>query len=190
MEEPTIPRSSRHPEAGDPAGDPEAANRSETGVVELDHTADVGFTIEADSLHRLFELAATGLVRATGWVPTGRKEGAPDAAVEEEAPSAGREGPAGCASEAIRLARPDLERLLVAWLRELTHRIEQRGAPAAIRAHVVESGDPGPSLEATVSWPTLDPGLQPVREIKGVTYHGLRIAREGKRWSAHVVLDV
>ena len=66
-------------------------------VRELAHTADVGFEIEAASVGRLFELAARGLFDALGAAPSDRATW----------------------TETIAVGRPDLERLLVAWLREL-----------------------------------------------------------------------
>lgn len=134
---------------------------------ELQHTADVGFRAEAASPEELFELAAEGLVRALGL------EGGPP--VEGE-------------PERIELTRPDPERLLVAWLRELLARAQSEGTvpSPAVEAVALEGGIP--RLEARIRWSPAASG--PVREIKGVTYHGLELARDADGWHASVVLDV
>lgn len=134
-------------------------------VRELAHTADVGFEIEAPSADRLFELAARGLFDALGASPSDRATW----------------------SETIDLGRPDLERLLVAWLRELLDIALTREAVAmAARVSLVAGTD----LRAIVEWqPWTAEG--PTREIKGVTYHGLEVRQDPDgRWHGRVVLDV
>lgn len=102
----------------------------------------------------------------------------------------------------MELSRPGLDRLLVAWLRELLHRsmrdglvpeasVEEVAAPGAGGGDGT-SGPPGSGdarLRARVVWrPAAD---EPVREIKGVTYHGLEVRRnDDGDWHARVVLDV
>lgn len=141
---------------------------------ELSHTADVGFEVRAPTLEDLFEGAARGLVEAIGVEPAGRDP---------------RPRP-----EPVRLSRPDLERLLVHWLRELLARSMADGEVPEAEVRTVEPGDgEDASLRAGVRWRKAS-GEGPVREIKGVTYHGLRVAREGEDpdagWHARVVLDV
>lgn len=136
-------------------------------VEELAHTADVGFRVEAGTSERLFELAAVGLVRALGLEP-GEAEGVPE--------------------ERVELARPDRERLLVAWLRELLGRSTAEGSVPRATVEAADLEGPEPRLRARVRW--LPAASGPVREIKGVTYHGLEVEREGEGWHATVVLDV
>ena len=134
-------------------------------VRELAHTADVGFEIEAASADRLFELAARGLFDALGASPSDRP---------------GWE-------ETVALGRPDPERLLVAWLRELLDIAHTREAVAiATSVSLVADTD----LRAIVQWrPWTADG--PKREIKGVTYHELTVAEDADgRWHGRVVLDV
>lgn len=166
-------------------------------VTELSHTADVGFELRAARLEGLFEAAADGLARARG---------------------ASADPDARAGSEDVTLSRPDLDRLLVAWLRELLHRaMRDDVVPEAVVEDVTAPGDAGgegaagasggvPSragadgqpaspadrdarLRARVVWrPAAD---EPVREIKGVTYHGLEVRRDDDGdWHARVVLDV
>ncbi len=151
-------------------------------VTELSHTADVGFELRAARLEGLFEAAADGLARARG-------------------ASADPDGRAG--AEDVTLSRPDLDRLLVAWLRELLYRamrddvvpeavVEEVSGPgdsAGADGQPASPADRGARLRARVVWrPAAD---EPVREIKGVTYHGLEVRREEDGdWHARVVLDV
>lgn len=153
-------------------------------VRELAHTADVGFEVRAPSLEGLFEGAARGLVEALGLEADG---GSDDASAPADA--ADRTG-AGADREALRLSRPDLERLFVHWLRELLARAMAGGEVPDAAVREVRPGDGGEaSLRASVRWrPAAAPG--PKREIKGVTYHGLRVARGDDGWHARVVLDV
>lgn len=153
---------------------------------ELPHTADIGFEVEAETLEGLFSLAGRGLVRALGASASdeGTDAGASEAAAEVE----------------VRLERPDLERLLVAWLRELLHRSMQTGQVPEARSVEVGGGRAGDGgtlagggsgavrLRARVAWRPA--AGEPQREIKGITYHGLAVERREGDWHARVVLDV
>lgn len=142
-------------------------------VRDLPHTADIGFEVRADGLSRLFELAVGGLLNALG------------------AGAAGGRGASRRPEETLRLQRPDLERLFVAWLRELLHRITaERALPESVRAEVRASPDRDASLEARIRWVPWTAATAPGREIKGVTYHGLRVEERDGAWHARVVLDV
>jgi SHS2 domain-containing protein len=136
-------------------------------IEELSHTADVGFRLAADAPSCLFRLAAEGLRRVLG------HEAAPDVLEEE----------------AIRLERPDTERLLVAWLLTLHEGGERRGAvPAPISLELDREASGAARLDARVAWHRR--ATDPVREIKGVTYHGLEVREREGRWEATVVLDL
>lgn len=140
-------------------------------VKDLPHTADIGFVVEAHSLNRLFELAARGLVSALGTEPATE-------AAEPETP------------ERLQLRRPDLDRLLVAWLRELLHHAtDDRLVPARARATVTRGSDQV-ELHAEILWGRWSDEHPPAREIKGVTYHGLHVEERGGSWHAQVFLDV
>jgi SHS2 domain-containing protein len=145
----------------------------------LSHTADVGFRVDASTLEGLFAAAAWALVEA---LTDGEFTPEPDGG---GARSDG--GSRGTHREELRISRPDRERLLVAWLREILHRALSEGRiPADID---VRFEDPG-TLSAAVHWSR--PGQCPevIREIKGVTYHGLAVRETEDGWSASVVLDV
>ena len=144
-------------------------------VEPLSHTADVGYEVTADSLPELFRGAADGLIRT----------------VREEDGSTGLEAGGvrpGEDRDTIVLERPDRERLMVAWLKELLYRMSRRGRfPAAVTLEMEEPS----SLRARVRWSPAGPERTAVRDVKGVTYHGLRVEeQEPGRWHARLVLDV
>lgn len=160
----------------------------------LSHTADVGFEVTADSLDELFRGAAEGLVRSLG----SRQEavdgegassraggGRPGATAGE--PRGERTGRRG-EREVLTLERPDRERLLVAWLQELLYRADRDDR----RPDGMEVEMTGPSsLRARIRWSAAGSARPAAREVKGVTYHGLRLGRDRDgRWHARLVLDV
>jgi SHS2 domain-containing protein len=162
---------------------------------ELSHTADVGFEVTAASLEELFEGAARGLIRALGLEAAGSADpGSDDAGERAEIGRGDGDEDAnedGNDAGEIEISRPDGERLLVQWLRELlAGAMSGRGVPV-VRVREVGIGGKGPTtLRARVRWRP-DAGDGPAREIKGVTYHGLAVERtEAGRWHARVVLDV
>lgn len=184
-------------------GESDECRTSHVRISSLSHTADVGFEVEAPALGALFQGAATALARMLVGEMDGelRDEGPRDEESQGEEPEdeqcpsrvdrpAGVEDPGTSgteASETWSLDRPDLERLMVSWLRELLHRAQSTGRLVA-RTEVTMTGPA--SLRARVCW--WPRGRQPdyVREIKGITYHGLRVEDRGDGWHARVVLDV
>lgn len=137
------------------------------GVREMEHTADVGIEVAAGDLALLFHRAAQGAMHVLGR----------------------RDGPARRSADSrvvrVGLEAPGADLLLARWLGELlflrqTEGWEYRSAdfpvlePQRMEAEVVlapASGDPE-------------------REIKGVTYHGLRAERRAGGWWARVIFDL
>ena len=138
------------------------------GARAIDHTADIGLELEAPHLPALFERAAFAAV----WM-----------ALEAPVPPA-------ATRRALCLSAGDLPSLLRRWLQEILYWQEVDGlAPSEFGPVVVEAGGPGPAaVEATVALGQIEE--RPVREIKGVTYHGLTTGRRGGGWFARVVFDV
>ncbi|MGD8494810.1 MAG: archease [Gemmatimonadales bacterium] len=149
------------------------------GVVEVEHTADLGMEVRASSLQQLFGRAATGMMALVrdpdrGDLPSSEDSSAP--------------APVFAAEErVIELERgdADLAGLLVRWLRELLYlqevngfvygdaefeRLDASGLRARVRA------DPNAS--------------PPIRELKGVTYHGLEVEKRDGGWRARVIFDL
>lgn len=142
------------------------------GVRELDHTADAGIEVEAETLPRLFDLAARAQ-RILG------SPGAPQ-------PPSGRAGNSGERKVAVSLAAEDPGELLVRWLSELLYRMDAHGE--AYRSADIRFGAGETSLEADVVLERLGaPGIG----LKSVTYHGLECApRPTGGWHARVIFDV
>jgi SHS2 domain-containing protein len=137
----------------------------------LEHTADKGLAVEAESLPDLFETAARGLFRLMI---------DPDRYPPTE-------------QVVIELQAPDLEVLLVKWLNELLyhfevhHRlfsryegIEVRGAEG--RWHLKAHAYYCPIKPQQLEWDGAP--------VKSVTYHGLRLERDSERWRLRVFVDV
>lgn len=134
------------------------------GVRLLDHTADVGLELDAPDLATLFVRAAQGAEALLG-------------------PPAPASVPAETLT--IHLQTDDVALLLADWLRELLFLRQVRGlsfvqadfealSAHGLSAHVQLASAPGDA----------------VREIKGVTYHGLEAVQHGNRWHARVIFDV
>jgi SHS2 domain-containing protein len=144
------------------------------GVSGLEHTADVGLEIVATDLPQLFTRAALGAM----WL-----------ALERDGEGEGPE------IRSVALSEPDLPALLRSWLRTLLYWQETDGFVVA-EARVVLVPEPSGSapdgralgLRAQVEG-CIDEG-PPVREIKGVTYHGLVLERRGVEWFGRVIFDV
>lgn len=145
------------------------------GVTFLDHTADVGMDVEADSLEELLHRSALGmlaLLRGEEEQPAGRAE-------TRASPSEGVE--AGPELDLETKSGPELMRQ---WLRELLllHEVEHRDY-TGFTSRLLEPW----ALRCVVR---VRPGGHAVREIKGVTYHDLQVERRGDRWHARVIFDV
>ena len=137
-----------------------------TAFREIEHTADLGIEVEGVDLPSLFSAAGRalyGLIADPGGIEL----------KEEIAVSATGEG---------------WEELFHAWLCELLAQFNLKGFVG--KRCEVKRVEPG-RVEARVRGETLD--LKRHRfhtEIKGVTYHGLKVWQENGRWHARVILDV
>lgn len=160
------------------------------GIVFLDHTADVGLAVEAPTLPELFVRTARGMTLLIHGVERGSDEedgrpvAAPGAATgNEDVGDHGRSAePAG---RSMALGADDLPGLLRAWLRELLHWHESEGVSfEGARFHTLSDR----RLEATVT--VTSDETEPIREIKGVTLHGLLAEARGDGWVSQVIFDV
>jgi SHS2 domain-containing protein len=139
------------------------------GVRALDHTADVGLALSAPDLALLLERAIRGL----DWL---LRESAPPEAREERPLEVQAPDPPSLLRAVLRetLAWHDLEGLAPAGVEVKSTSPGSEGSPARVRARVRVGRPDGP----------------PVREIKGVTLHGLRAARASGGWEGRVIFDV
>lgn len=141
------------------------------GVRELDHTADVGLVVTATEPAELFRRAGLGMARLMrGSEPTQRRR---------------RAGSGRAAERVVELRSDALDLLLVSWLGELLYLDEAEGFVFE-DARFSELGEGG--LRATVTG-RFEPEA-PERQLKGVTYHGLRLEPVAGGWQARVIFDI
>lgn len=134
----------------------------------LDHDADLALRITGATLTDLFEEAARAVSAAVG--------DAPPAAESTSFPAV--------------LEASDLADLLHAWLSEVLYRLETDRAYFLSASWRDLSADP-PRLMAEARAAHLPPDWRGRLEVKGVTYHDLRIeGAPNGGYAATVVLDV
>lgn len=132
----------------------------------FEHTADLGLRVRAADLDSLFREAAEGFFDALlgGGKPRG---GAREFRFE------------------LRAGRRD--DLLFDWLNELLYTFDTTGC--LLGAFEVRVGEG--SLEATARGGPPGPGeRERLREVKAITYHGLRVEPAGEGWLAEVIVDI
>jgi len=136
-------------------------------VYELfDHTADIGLRVVAPDRATLFREAAQGLFAVI--VEQGRERGTTETI--EFALEAGRD-----------------DFLFVDWLNELLYLFEVR----RLLLDSFEVALRGTRLQARARARPFDEERDiMLREVKAVTYHGLRVERTAMGWLAEVVLDI
>ncbi len=145
------------------------------GVLFLDHTADVGLEVAAPTLAELFTRAAAGMACLIH---------GEEAITDTVAPTPHARG-ASTSERHLTLSADDLPALLRAWLREILgwHEAEGLAVRTARFSALAPTG-----LEATV---VVSPDTEePIREIKGVTLHGLAVEPAGDGWTGRVIFDV
>ncbi|MEW5946353.1 MAG: archease [bacterium] len=130
----------------------------------LDHTADVGILVRADTLDEFFAEAARGMFSIL------HERTAEGEAVVHE----------------IRLDAQDMETLLVNWLSELLFLFESRNfVPREFRFSALEPE----LLEATCVGTAVELPA-PGTEIKAVTHHMLRVEYTSDGWEARIYFDL
>lgn len=137
------------------------------GVESLDHTADVGIRVHAGDVATLYRRAALGALRIALGEPT----------------------PTGEEARTVRISGRSHPDLLRGWLQEILFLQEVEGfAAGEVEALDLESGPDGLHLTARLRGGRAP--SHPVREIKGVTWHGLRAEERDGAWLAQVIFDV
>ncbi len=131
----------------------------------LEHTADLGLWVEADSREELLASAVWALGEL---MYRGPREG-----VMQWLP--------------LELGGADLADLLVQLLNEVIYLAEAEG----LLAVALEVSELKPDrLAGRVGVLPLEQGHQVREPVKAVTYHQARVEPRGERWRAQVVLDV
>lgn len=132
----------------------------------FEHTADLGMRVEAADLDSLFRDSARGLY-----------------AMILEQPPAGARGE----RHELHVEAECREHLLFDWLNELLYLFETRRLVFGELEVHVGAGE----LTAVAFGRVLDPERDVLlREVKAITYHGLRVERAEAGWVAEVIVDI
>jgi SHS2 domain-containing protein len=132
----------------------------------FEHTSDLGLRVRAPRLDTLFREAAEGLFSmiTEEWLP--------------DRPAAQHD---------FSLRAENRETLLFDWLNELLYTFHTD--------HVLLSSFEvridGLALEARAAGTQIDHSAHKLlHEVKAITYHGLKVEREGEGWLAEVIVDI
>lgn len=133
----------------------------------FDHTADIGMMAYGDTLARMFQNAAKGMVGIMFDVGEGGKERTLTVSLEHE---------------------DNTEQLLIDWLNELLFLIETEGL---VMTRFEISEITGKALKAKVTGTPMDPKVHRYKtEIKSTTYHMLKIGRENDKYFGRILFDI
>jgi len=132
----------------------------------FEHTADIGIRVRAADLNGLFEDAARGLFAVLVANPEAVRP------VQELS---------------FRIEAQRLDDLLHDWLAELLFAFDTRRVLLGeFRAEVLED-----RVEALARGEPIDPQRHQLdMEIKAITYHELKVERDGDGWLAEVIVDL
>ena len=137
-----------------------------SGYREIDHTADLGFDLWADSISGLFAEAVLALS---------------EVCYERTAVLWAEE-------RILEVRGTDPEEQLVRWLQETYMQLESGLWLTAAATNVVVEGE---MVKGTLHGEAIDPARHTLHsEIKAITYHGLKIVHEHGLWRTTVVVDV
>jgi SHS2 domain-containing protein len=132
----------------------------------FEHTADLGLRIRASDVNTLFAEAGAALFAAVvDGLETVRQTQRID----------------------VEIAGTDVEYLLFDWLRELLYRFDAEHL--LLSRFDVNVGENG--LKGSAWGEPIDSARHALsHEVKAITYHGLRVEREGDGWIAEVIVDI
>jgi SHS2 domain-containing protein len=132
----------------------------------FEHTADMGLRVKAADLESLFSEAAEGLF-----------------SIMAEEPPAGERS----RRHSFELRGGSREELFFDWLNELLYTFHAE--KELLREFEVRID--GMRLEATAIGSPIDLAVSAhLREVKAITYHGLKVERTDDGWLAEVVVDI
>jgi len=132
----------------------------------FDHTADVGLSAEASTLRELMEALAEGLAEVI----------------------CARRSVYTAESFDVTVQAEDIEALVVDYLGAVLNAI-QADHFLVHEVRVERASKTFVSAELMGEW--YSRGRHELKtEVKAVTYHQLKVAREGRRWVARVILDL
>jgi SHS2 domain-containing protein len=142
--------------------------RRPAGVHPIEHTADLGFEVEAASLEECFARMAVALFQS--FMPRRPPSGAQQIRAEVEASGAG------------------LEELLVAWLEELLYLSEVRRL--VFQTIEVSAVNHVKVIGRITGWHAAQGTRYIGPALKGITRHGLSLEHIGSVWRARLFVDV
>jgi SHS2 domain-containing protein len=144
----------------------EPPEQSPDWLEQIDHTADSGIIVWADTIQELFGRAAWGMFAVITSVNDVRPIEMMQVTVEAS----------------------DHQALLVRWLSELNFRhITQHRV--FCRFEILELSEM--MIKADVYGEPIDVGRHTIyTEIKAVTFHGLQIEKMAERWKAQIIFDL
>ena len=131
----------------------------------LDHTADEGVDVRAGSMQELFARAAWAMFRLLTDMRCVR----------------------AAETMAVSVEASDREALMVRWLSELNY-LHQAKHKVFCRFEVREISDT--RLIAKIGGEAIGPEHRVFKEIKAVTFHGLRVEERDGEWCARILFDV
>lgn len=135
--------------------------------IQLSHTADIAFELEADSLEELFVEAFNvwllSVVELTDFNPNN--------------------------SYQVKLKADSLEQLLVDFLNELNYLLLVKKL-LSVKVEKLTLNDTDISLYAEFRIIKLNDSVELKEEIKSVTYHQMEIVRSEGKYRARVVFDI
>ncbi len=136
----------------------------------IDHSADIGLEIEADTVESLFESAAVGMIS----IIADSNEVKSDAHFD------------------IILSEATYEDLLVEWLKELLFIFASNNYILnKFKIKVEETDSERKSLTAKCYGELFNPEKHPLKtEIKNVTYHKLNVSHSSSKWKGTVIFDL
>lgn len=132
----------------------------------IEHTADVGIEVDADSLAELFAGAAQAMF-----------------SIMVEPGGVGQS-----VEKTVRLVASDVEELMFRWLNELIFFV---GAEGLLFSDFDIRSVSDTALDAVVRGEPIDPEKHNLElEIKAATYHELEVSRLNGSWFARAIFDV
>ncbi len=134
----------------------------------FEHTADIGLRVRAATLLELFREAAEGLF-------------------ELIVADLNKVRPLQEVHFTLSKRQDEYDYLLFDWLNELLYTFDsKRLVLAKFDVQISAEG-----LEATARGEPLDASRHQLEhEVKAITYHGLKVVRDGDNWLAEIILDI
>lgn len=142
----------------------------ESQIRVLDHTADMGFEVNGNSLQTVFELSARALTSIL---------------TDVTAITAVQTTP-------VLLEAADLDGLMYAWLSEILYLFDgEKMLFSSFACSSLSHCETSCTLTAELGGEPYDPGRHPVKTyVKAITFHQMRIVDQPPNCSARIFIDI